>query len=228
MISKINYQIEHQDLSQKAYHKLKEMILQEHFKAGEKITQEQIARELGISRMPLHKAFQMLESELLVELRPRRGYYIKEIDLEEIADAFECREAIEGIAARRAAELVTLKDIREMSDLFEPFSNNPSDADLIKYQEADHIFHNMIIKLSQNRILLHMEMLGNVLIHTYRRGLIRPPSETLHEHFAIIEALRRGDGKLSEALIRNHFIKSRKVVLQRIKNINRKKLHVTL
>ena len=61
-----------------------------------------------------------------------------------------------------------------------------------------------------------MEMLGNILIHTYRRGLIRPPSETLPEHFAIIEALRPGDGLLAEKLIRKHFSKSRKVVLRQI------------
>lgn len=216
----MNYKIEYQDLSFMAYQQIKSMILREYIKPGEKIVQEDIAKQLGISRMPLHKAFQMLENELLVENKPRKGIYVKEVDLFELADAFECREAIEGIAVKRLATSITEEEVDKLYSFFEPFTKDTDNADLIKYQEADQQFHTMIINLCNNQILRKMEMLGNILFHTYRRGLIRPPSETLQEHFAIINSLRQRNGNESERLIREHFALSRRLVLEKI---NKKK-----
>jgi len=184
---------------------------------GEKIRQEHIAAALGISRMPLHKAFQMLEHELLVESIPRKGIYVKRIDLQEIADAFECREALEGVACQRLAENATEGELDMLADLFEPFAENPGNIDLMKYQEADHIFHTLLIELTGNKILQRMEVLGNVLIRSYTQGLIRPPADTLSEHFDIIDAMRRRDGDLAEKLIRRHSSLSRKIVVEQMK-----------
>lgn len=208
------HQIEHHDLSYKAYHQLKAMILQGELIPGEKIRQEHIAAVLGISRMPLHKAFQMLEHELLVESIPRRGIYVKKIDFQEIADAFDCREAIEGIACQRLAETATKAELDILAGLFEPFKGISGKIDPLKYQEADHLFHSLLIEFTGNKILQRMEVLGNVLIRSYTQGLIRPPEITLSEHFDIIDALRARDGDLAEKLIRRHSSLSRKIVLE--------------
>src|SRR5210317_907154 len=100
-------EIEMKDLSYEVYKRLKAMILANEFEQGEKLKQEQIAKMFGVSRMPLHKAFQMLENEMLVENFPRRGFYVTKIDKSKLIDAFECREALEGIAVRRATSVVT-------------------------------------------------------------------------------------------------------------------------
>lgn len=211
----MDFTIEYQDLSYKAYLQLKELILAGKLKPGEKIPQEQIAQKLGISRMPLHKAFQMLENELLVKSIPRRGIYVKEPNLQEIADAFECREALESVACHRLVESASDEDIDQLENLFTPFRDNP-DIDLIAYQQADQRFHDLIIKLTGNKMLMRMEVIGNVLINSYRKGLIRKPDETLSEHFAIIDALRRRDAVKAEKIIRQHSVKSRKVVLEQM------------
>ena len=65
--------IEYYDLSLQAYKRIKDMIINDELRGGEKIIQEKLAVELGVSRMPLHKAFQMLENELLVESLPQIG-----------------------------------------------------------------------------------------------------------------------------------------------------------
>ncbi len=95
-------EIEYQDLSYEVYKRLKAMILANEFEPGQKLKQEEIATMLGVSRMPLHKAFQILENEMLVENLPRRGFYVTKIDINQLIDAFECREALEGVAVRRA------------------------------------------------------------------------------------------------------------------------------
>ena len=88
------------------------LILTNKRKPGTKNHKEKVAEDLGISRMPLYKAFQMLENELFVGHVPRKGFYVRIVNLHEIADAFECREAIEGLAARRASKNLTENDIR--------------------------------------------------------------------------------------------------------------------
>jgi GntR family transcriptional regulator, vanillate catabolism transcriptional regulator len=202
-------QLEHYDLSHLAYQRIKERILSNSLKSGEKLIQEKLAAELGVSRMPLHKAFQMLENELLVETVPRKGVYVREFDIARIIDAFECREAIECVAARRAATRISHEEVEYLFDLFAPFADNyKGEIDLMKYENADRLFHKKILEISGNKILQGMELFGNVIIRTYQRGLTRGPAETYPEHIAIIEALAAHDKANAEKLIRVHFQKS--------------------
>lgn len=184
------------------------MILSNQFKPGEKLLQEKIAAELGVSRTPLHKAFQMLENEYLVESIPRRGMFVKKIDLKQIKDAFECREAIEGIAARRVATQIQAKDLKALKKIFEPFTADRDNIDEEAYRKADREFHNLILHLSGNEILIKMDVTSNVLVRTYTQGLVRNPSETLDEHIGIIQAIELGDGDMAEKRIREHSRKS--------------------
>ncbi len=196
-------EIQFQDLSFEVYKRLKEMILAFELVPGEKIKQEQIASKFGVSRMPLQKAFQMLENEMLVENLPRRGFYVTKIDNKQLLDAFECREALEGVAVRRATRTIRKEDLVYLKSLFKPFLNK-SKIDAKKYIEADQEFHNSILKFSGNEILKRFEVISNIIFRTYRGGLIRPPEITLSEHLAIIEAMGNGDGELAEKLIKDH------------------------
>ncbi len=213
----MNAPLEYYDLSYIAYKRIKSMILENKLAPGEKIIQEKLAAELGVSRMPLHKAFQRLENEMLVEHVPRKGIFVRTINHQEIADAFECREVIECLAVRRAAVNLSEKDIQFLYKLFAPFAKNPEAADLMKYEEADFIFHNTILQKSGNKILLKMEMLSNVITRTYQTGLIRNPGETFIEHMAIIDALACKDVKKAESLLKEHFTRSRNRILDSIK-----------
>jgi DNA-binding GntR family transcriptional regulator len=208
-------EIQHKDLSSEVYKRIKAMILAKEFQPGEKIKQEQIAQTLGVSRMPLHKAFQMLENEMLVESIPRRGLYVTKIDNKQLIDAFECREALEGVAARRAAVTIKKADIAYLKSLFKPFVGK-NDIEVKKYVMADQEFHNAILKLSGNAVLKRFEILSNITLHTYRGGLIRQPHETLPEHLEIIDALEKRDGELAENLIRDHSKKTCQILRQQL------------
>ncbi|WP_025761206.1 GntR family transcriptional regulator [Dyadobacter tibetensis] len=208
--------ISHSDLSQLAFLELKRQILNGELARGEKLVQERIAEQLGISRMPLHKAFQMLEGEFLVEAIPRRGYFVKKFEFQELIDAFECREVLEGLAARKLALRPDHKDIAEtLFAIFEPFVNQRN-IDSDAYRLQDQLFHNTIRRLSDNAVLKKLDALGNYLQMTFSLGLVRQPIETLHEHLSIIDAIRKGDGERSEALIRMHANKT----IQKLVNTN--------
>lgn len=196
-------EIQHQDLSYEIYKRLKSKILAGEFEPGEKLKQEHIAAMFGVSRMPLHRAFQMLENEMLVESIPRRGYYVTKIDKEQLIDAFECREALEGIAARRAAQNITKEQLKYLKSLFKKYIG-AKEISVSEYLESDQAFHNTIMKISGNQIINRIELLGNNTIRTFRGGLLRTPQETMPEHLAIIAALEKGDGELAEKLVRAH------------------------
>jgi DNA-binding GntR family transcriptional regulator len=209
-------QIERDDLSTEVYKRLKDMILADELKQGEKLRQEKIAALFGISRMPLHKAFQMLENEMLVENRPRKGFYVTTVTEQRLIDAFEVREVLEGLAVRRVTEIISEEQIRRLKSLFQPFIGKDH-IDLKKYSKADQEFHDTMIRICDNQILRRLEIIVNVTLMTYRGGLIRQPEETLPEHLAIIEAVEKGDAKKAESMIRKHSRKTCRVLKDDLK-----------
>lgn len=196
-------QIVREDLSSEVYRRLKEMILSNELKPGEKLIQEQIAAMFGISRMPLHQAFQMLENEMLVEKIPRRGFFVTVVDIRRLIDAFEVREVLEGLAARLATRKITPEEIRYLRSLFLPFKDK-EEIDIKAYSTSDQLFHDTLIKICGNQILGRLELISNVTLQTYRGGLLRHPLETLPEHLAVIDAMEKGEAKLAERLIKKH------------------------
>jgi GntR family transcriptional regulator, vanillate catabolism transcriptional regulator len=192
------------DLSRKVYVTLKEMILDVKLKPGEKIIQEKIAEELGVSRMPLHRAFQMLENDMLVEQKPRRGFYVRSFEKNEILEVFECREVLEGLAARKVALRKDNAQIAEdLTAIFDPYLGlKKINSD--KYRISDRSFHLLIMEKSENGMLQKLNSTGHFLLHSFVSGLIREPLETLPEHFSIIEAIKVGDPDDAEKCMRQH------------------------
>ena len=72
----------------------------------------------------------------------------------------------------------------------------------------------------ENAVILRLEVLSNIHLNAYQVGLIRPPEETLSEHFGIIEALEKGDGVLAERLMREHIEKSTDVLIGKLESLS--------
>ena len=199
--------MEHLELVDRIYLKIKEMIFNQQLKPGQKLLQEKLAEDLGISRSPLLKALQKLENELLVEKIPRRGMYVKSMTLKEIIDVFQCRAVIEGLSAKLTTPLIRAEQIQELKRLFQPFLKIKS-IDAGTYAKADRAFHANIMKWSGNAVITRMEVLSNNQLRAFQAGLLRPPSETLKEHFSIIGALEKRDSSSAEQLMRSHIERS--------------------
>lgn len=204
--------IEHSTLSKPIYDTLKEMILDNQLKPGQKIIQERIAAQLGVSRTPLMKALQMLENEMLVESVPRRGMFVRTVSSKELIDLYYCRESIECMAVRLATERCSTKQIEYLSKLFAPFLSQKGKMDKTKYQQADEEFHNSIMSFCDNAILAKMSKLSQVLSMVYSLGLLREPEETLPEHLDIIEAMQQRDTALAEQKMKEHIQASRDIL----------------
>jgi DNA-binding GntR family transcriptional regulator len=203
--------LKHIELVDRVYSRVKKMIFDRKLEPGQKILQEKLAAHMGVSRSPLLKALHRLETDMLVENIPRRGYFVKDLGEQEIIDIFQCRAVIEGLSARLAAEKASSSEIERLRALFLPFSNQDQ-IDIDTYVRMDRKFHDMIIELSGNGIITRLDMLSNIQLRAYMAGLLRPPEETLSEHMAIIDAIEAHDGLLAEQRMRDHIDKSRRSV----------------
>ena len=199
----------HENLDQRAYAAIKKMIINRKLLPGDKISQEKLAAELGISRTPVVSALKYLEKEKLVEAKPRRGFYVRLFTMQEMVSIFELREVLEGLAARRAAANITRSQIKELETFFDPFKNAAKISDLKIYAREDRRFHNFVTEVGAKEFLKSILQTYNIISFSYQvvssEGLIRSPHETIHEHLAIIAAICSKDGVKAEDLMRAHF-----------------------
>lgn len=202
----------HENLDQKAYLIVKEMIIDRRLAPGDKICQEKLAAELGISRTPLISALKYLEKEKLVEAKPRRGFFVRAFDRAEMVSIFELREVLEGLAARRAAMTITDEQIERLRQFFSAFATRTPITDYRDYCREDRRFHNTVTRIASREFLESILSTYNIISFSYQRvgsaGLVRTPDETLGEHLAIIDAICRRDPEEAETRMRLHFRRS--------------------
>ncbi len=202
-------------LTDLAFTAVKEMILSEELKPGEKIVQDKLASELGISRTPLRSALQMLEGEELVQSVPRRGMFVRKLSDQEMVDIFDCRIALEHQAVTLFTQRSTELHIDQLASFFLPYQNKDF-IDAKKYRLADLRFHQHIIAHCGNAFLHRLFDKSNLLTFIDRMGLIRPPEDTIAEHLAIIKAIRDRDTKWAGLQMRKHLLRSREIIENRI------------
>ena len=201
--------LDHVELVDRIYDRVKQMIFDQELAPGEKLIQEKLASSLGVSRSPLLKALQRLESEFLVEKKPRRGIYVKSLSLSEIIDVFQVRSVIEGLSARLAAKHIQTEDIKCLRNMFLPFQKKKK-IDPREYAIADRNFHHKIMMIGGNALILKLELLSHMHLKAFQAGLLRSPEQTLEEHLAIIDALEQRQEKEAEKLMRQHIERSLK------------------
>ena len=203
-----NLAIEYENLDQKVYQIIKGMIERRQLLPGEKIPQEKLAGDLGISRTPLVSALKFLEHEKLVEAKPRRGYFVRLFTMEEMVSIFEIREVLEGLSARRAAQQITPLQQKKLRSIFPAFTGLASIEDYQAYSPADRRVHTYIAEISSREFLSSILQTFNIISLAYqyptREGLIRTPNETILEHVNIVEAICNHDSETAERLMREH------------------------
>jgi len=202
----------HANLDQQAYGIIKEMIRSRKLLPGEKISQNDLAHELGISRTPLVSALKYMEKENLVESRPRRGFFVRQFSHREMLSIFELREVLEGLAARRAASKITDGQIIELRRFFSSFAQHRSIDDYRTYCDEDRRFHNFVTDLGDQEFLKSILKTYNIISFSYQlissEGLVRSPDDTIDEHLDIITAICNRDAEAAERLMRRHFRRS--------------------
>ena len=209
--------METEDLAKKVYKNIKEMILKRKLVPGEKLVQEDMARSLGVSRTPLLAAFSKLEKEWLVESRPRRGYYIRELTREDELNLFDIRLRLEPLGARRAAEQGTEREKKQLLSLVAAISDSNFDEHKNEFNDYDYRFHGLIMEMSRNIMLEMIISSYNIISLSNQDDIHIDWAKSLEGHRAITDAIVAGDGDAAEESMRQHIETGRnRIVEQRV------------
>jgi DNA-binding GntR family transcriptional regulator len=193
---------------EEAYRHIQQALRFGRYRAGERLIPEDIAIEIGMSRMPVREALRRLATEGLVLLRPHRGCIVAGLTLDEIYETFEMRSVLEGLAVRLAMPHVDAEVIEELEvllDRMERAGKSGGSDWVVRHQE----FHSYICELSGRPKLIRQIAALHVVIEPYLRiwfDYVEKPLSAREEHQALIDALRSGDSKRAEAVMQDHVL----------------------
>ena len=201
--------------------KLEQLILSGRYRPGEKLREQLLADALGVSRAPLREAIRKLEGRRLLERTPRSGVQVVGLSADKLAQILSTREALEGMAARQAAENMTVAEVNALRRTVDMFKAHPADvAGAVFSGGPDNDFHRLIADGSRNRWLADI-LVKDVysLLRLYRlQAALRPDvTDSAAEHTAIIDCIHARDGDGAEAAMRKHLRQAKDRTLQLIR-----------
>lgn len=220
--------IHHESLEDKIYSQLRSLIVGRQLLPGERILVDQLAAEMGVSRTPILNAFRRLGQEGVVQVLPRRGIYVRRYGKAEMVRLFAVREVLDGLATRLATTEIQPAEIEEFVRAFErqdPSSMAP--PAIRRYVELDRTFHCRLVELAGNDQLTAAMDSINMRLFVWQDGVVRPPAETIPEHLAILDALRRRDPDGAEAAMRVHIRRSLEQLQREAKPESSDAVHAT-
>src|SRR5471030_544813 len=183
----------------KAYVALRNVIVSSDIygsRADIRLDERSLAQDFGISRTPVREAMAQLEREGFVRSVPRRGVYVVRKTKHEVIQMITAWAALESMAARLITQHATDADIAGLRRMFATFEGDRLHAKLDEYSEVNITFHQAIIKLSGNDVLIrlaenlftHMRMIRRQTIGEEDRA-----DRSIHDHMNIIQALEARD-----------------------------------
>jgi DNA-binding GntR family transcriptional regulator len=172
-----------------------------------RLDERRLAQDLGVSRTPVREAMAQLEREGFVRSVPRRGVYVVRKSKKEVIEMITAWAALESMAARLITQSASDDEIATLRKMFAKFENGTLHAKLDEYSEVNIEFHQSIIRMSKNGVLIslaenlftHMRMIRRKTIGEQDRA-----DRSIRDHMNIIEALERRDTARAEELVRQH------------------------
>lgn len=136
------------------YKELKRRIIEMEYNPGDHINEKQLIEEFGVSRTPIREAILKLAQQGLLDLRPRVGTFVTQIDLQSVKYAYEVKKSLEGLAAELAAQRATTAEINELFEIVERFDRYNIVDDYKECIKDDQRFHQIVRTASRNPILI--------------------------------------------------------------------------
>lgn len=190
---------------EEAYAFLLDAICKGTYPMGARLIAEDIASEIGMSRMPVREAFRRLAADGLITLRPNRGAVVSGLNIEQMREVFEMRSALEGLAIRVAVPLITERHMTHLQRLLDDMDGCGHDSSewVVRHRE----FHEYLCSISgRPRLMRQISALYTVIEPHMRVWLEHgeKPLSARDEHAVILDALRSGDGQQAARILCEH------------------------
>jgi DNA-binding GntR family transcriptional regulator len=203
---------------EKAYESLKSSILSGRFNPGERLTEEHLAKELGMSRTPIREALHKLESEGLIKPLASRGFVASQDSKDDIEELFEIRAVLEGYALRVICDRITDSVLDRLEETVRKAEEALCGQNLDDVFQWNTRFHDTLHELLTDKQRLYHQMVTmRQYVLRYRKNTLQYPDggeRTVDGHRKILLALRLRDADLCERVMREHIQQSKKDALQ--------------
>ena len=194
-----------ESLAERAYVAIRRMIVTLALGPGSVINERELVEQLGIGRTPVREALRRLAQEGLVEVYPRRGMFVTDVDVRNLALISEVRAALEPEAARLAAERATKAERAELQELLDALDAGSSDDQAL--MALDERIHRAVYRCARNDLLAAtLEQYYVLALRIWTIALDRQHQlkDAVQEHRALLEAIHDGDGERAAATMRAH------------------------
>lgn len=195
----------HLPLRDQVLHALRAAIVDGDYPPGQRLTEDRLAADFGVSRNPVREALRVVEAEGFVVVLPRRGAVVASPTQETIADMFAVRARLEPLAARQAAERATEAELAELREMLESARIATEARDFPRISELNSALHLRVIEISGNRWLASLAT--PLYFHVqwvFRLGVAERAPHSWIEHIALVDALASGDPDAAEAAASAH------------------------
>ena len=202
------------------YNNLKSDVLAGRFNPGERLTEEHLAKNMGVSRTPVREALHKLASEGLVKPLESRGFSVARDSREEMEDLFDIRAALEGYAVRLICECITEASIDALEDLIRKAENALKRNNLDEIFKYNTRFHDVL-----HSVISHKSRFHNLIADT-RKYVLRYRKDSLHYltgarrtidgHKKILLAIGLKNPDLCERVMREHVQEAKEEALHTI------------
>ena len=204
--------------TQRAVAALREMIFSGALPAGSDHLESELADQLGMSRTPVREAALMLEGQGLIALRPRKGVRILPVSPDDMREIYEVLTELESLAAATAAARgLSDEDLSPLAASLDEMEMALARDALEDWAEADDRFHKELVRLGGNS---RIEAIFHLMNDQVRRArsvtlFMRPrPDRSNHDHRAVMQAIRSGDGEVAASLHRAHRQRAKEMILE--------------
>ena len=184
---------------------LRDQITSGNLPAGAPVRPETVADELGISTTPAREALQALRAEGFLDLAPRRGFTVAQLNGDDIRDMFLVQAMVAGELAARAAQNITPENVASLDDIHGNLVAAAERGDLTALEELNHQFHRDINLAANSPRLAHViRLVSRYAPRRFYATIAGWPETTVHDHTLVLDAIRSGDAETARREMTAH------------------------
>ena len=206
-------------LREEVYESLRKSILHGKLKAGQRLIEEQLANQTGISRTPVREAFHKLERDDLVSRLPKGGFAVREFTKEDVEEIFGIRYALESYAAYLATLHITPEGISTLEKKVDESERALENGNEDKAVHLQTEFHDFLYKSCKSKKLIDMINCYRDYFYRYRPPLLHMESGMragIEDHRRMLEAMKKKNPRLVETLVRKHMERGKALILKEV------------
>ncbi|GAH60245.1 unnamed protein product [marine sediment metagenome] len=193
-------------INKEIYKELKKRIVYLDYKPKQVLNIKEVAKEFGVSPMPIREVLILLETEKLVHIIPNNGIYVTDVSFQELKDVFEVRLFLIGLSGRLAAERITPEELNKLKELLKKIKQEKNRKKLIL---LDAEFHDLVNYSTKNQTLAETlkrlrNQIGRLWFFAKENDAY---SQKIPEDFdELIKALENKEQNKSEQIMKDHAI----------------------